>query len=361
MNTKILSAIIWLIVLSGCVPASVTATPVLPSATIEPATPSPLPDTAASPATACHAVFNAVGFSADGDHLIGLMTADGQIGTYLQSLDLSSLTVQTILKSDEFTTAPVLSPDRQRLAWVMPDFTVQIIDLQSGDVISTLAGHTNMVNALVFSPDGSKLYSGSSDGSVMIWDSSGQIIDSFQPTGADDFPADVLGLGISPDGRTLITIPFDGNAKAWDTVSFQKVGEYQGAISGSYNGAKSIFSPDGQFMVIGLAAGPGSASMWRVSDSSKLWTGGFFADFDFSPDDCYFAHGQPTENNDAQIMISSPDGQTIFQTLELEGLPLGSLFFSPDSTKLVVPVVNGIDLWNVDDGTLLKTYRPTCP
>ena len=359
MKTKYFLPSVLLIVLSACAPATVT--PEIPTVTVAVMAPSPTPVRDTPTAPVCHAVFLPVGFLADGDHLLGSLTVDGQVGTYLQSLDLTDLTVQTIFRSDEFTTTPVLSPDRQSLAWALPDFSAQIIDLQSGEVVSTLTGHTNMLNALVFAPDGSQLYSGSSDGSVIIWDVSGRMISPFEPTGADDLPAEVLGLGISPDGKTLITIPFEGNATAWDTLSGQKVGEYQGAISGSYNGAKAIFSPDGQFMVIGLAAGPGSAAMWRVSDSTQLWTGGFFADFDFSPDNRYFAHGQPTEDHAAEIIISSPDGQTIFQTLEIQGLPLGSLFFSPDSTKLVVPVVNGIDLWNVSDGTLLTSYTPECP
>ena len=359
MKTKIFLRLVLLIALYGCSPAPIT--PEMPTTTVEITLPSQIPVSESPATTVCYPVFNPVGFLADGDRLIGLMTIDGQTGTYLQSLDLKSLTVQTILKSDQFPVAPILSPNRQQLAWALPDFRAQIIDLQRGDVVSTLSGHTDMLNALVFSPDGSKLYSGSSDGSVIIWDKSGDMVDSFQPTGADDLPADLLGLGISPDGKTLITIPFDGNAKAWDTLSHQKVGEYQGAILGSYNGAKAIFSPDGQFMVIGLAGGPGTASMWRVSDSTKLWTGGFFADFDFSPDNRYFAHGQPTEDYQAEIVISSPDAQTIFQTLKIQGLPLGSLFFSPDSTKLVVPVATGIDLWNVSDGTLLKSYKPNCP
>lgn len=361
MKIKNSLAYILLSVLCGCAPAPVPVTSASPTVTIVVATTSPMPPSETPTVPPCYAVFNPVGFSSDGEHVVGLMTMDAQTGTHLQSLDLDSLMVRTILKTDEFPTAPVLSPDRESLAWAMPDFSAQIIDLQSGDVLSTLSGHTNMLNALIFSPDGSKLYSGSSDGSVIIWDISGKMIDSFQPTGANDLPGEMLGLGISPDGKTLITIPFDGNAKAWDLLSYQKVGEYEGSILGSYNGAKAIFSPDGQFMVIGLAAGPGSASMWRVSDSSKLWTGGFFADFDFSPDNRYFAHGQPTEDNSAQIIISSPDGQEILQTLTTEGLPLGSLFFSPDSSKLVVPVVNGIEVWNVNDGTLLKSYRPTCP
>lgn len=359
MKSKIFILHILLIVLYGCVPATIL--PEAPVATFDAPSPKPILASETASVSICHAVFNPVGFSADGGHLIGLMTIDGQMGTYLQSLDLDSLTIRTIFKSDQFTTAPILSPDRQSLAWALPDFRGQIINLQSGDVVSTLNGHSNMLNALVFSPDGSKLYSGSSDGSVIVWDKSGKPIDSFQPTGADDLPADILGLGISPDGKTLITIPFDGNAKAWDIQSHQKVGEYQGAILGSYNGAKAIFSPDGQFMVIGLAAGPGSASMWRVADSTKLWAGGFFADFDFSPDNHYFAYGQPTGDNQAEIIISSLDGQTIFQTLEVQGLPLGSLFFSPDSSRLVVPVSNGIDLWKISDKTLLKSYTPDCP
>jgi len=122
-----------------------------------------------------------------------------------------------------------------------------------------------------------------------------------------------------------------------------------------------MFSPDGQLLVIGLAAGPGSASMWRISDSTKLWSGGFFADFDFSPDNRFFAHGQPTDDNKAQVIISSPDGQTVYQALAPQDTIIGDLLFSPDSTKLVVASWNRIEVWNVDDGALLKSYKPACP
>ena len=43
-------------------------------------------------------------------------------------------------------------------------------DAASGQRMRTLEGHTEFVNSVAFSPDGSKLASGSSDGTVVLWD-----------------------------------------------------------------------------------------------------------------------------------------------------------------------------------------------
>jgi len=215
---------------SGCIAAPVAQTQ--PSPTIEIALPSPVPASETPPISACNAIFNPIGFAADGGHLIGVLTVDGRLGSWLQILDLNSLTMQTVLAVDPFVNATALSPDRQTVAWAWPDFRAQMIDLDDGNVISTFIGHKDVINALVFSPDGTRLYSGSRDASVIAWDMSGKILDTFQPTGVDNFPMEVLGLGISPDGETLITIPFEGNAKAWDMHNNRELREYQGAILG---------------------------------------------------------------------------------------------------------------------------------
>ena len=45
-----------------------------------------------------------------------------------------------------------------------------LLDVASGGRVETLVGHTNWVESVTFSPDGSLLASGSSDGTVKVWD-----------------------------------------------------------------------------------------------------------------------------------------------------------------------------------------------
>ena len=61
------------------------------------------------------------------------------------------------------------SPDGSVLASGGLDTTLQLWDVEKGELIETLIGHIDAVNSVVFSPDGSLLASGSEDGSVRLW------------------------------------------------------------------------------------------------------------------------------------------------------------------------------------------------
>ncbi len=74
--------------------------------------------------------------------------------------------------------APTLafSPDGKLLATangVYPfesDRTIRIWDVTTGKLLEQLTGHGSEVNALLFSPDGRRLFSGAADGTILIWD-----------------------------------------------------------------------------------------------------------------------------------------------------------------------------------------------
>lgn len=61
------------------------------------------------------------------------------------------------------------SPDGRRLA-VATSMGVWLYDAKTFDELALLIGHKEEVTVVAFSPDGTKLASGSVDGTVLLWD-----------------------------------------------------------------------------------------------------------------------------------------------------------------------------------------------
>jgi WD40 repeat protein len=164
----------------------------------------------------------------------------------------------------------------------------------------------------------------------------------------------VLGIGISPDGATLATLPFDGPVILWDLAEYKAIVEVGG--SGGFDTSDVDFSPDGQFIAADLATG---LSVWKASDQTLLWSGINSMAFAYSPDGRFLAYSDIGENNN--VVLSSPDGTQRIRTLEGHQGPVWAMIFSPDSTRLVSADGIEIRIWQVEDGELLYVGKPACP
>jgi len=93
---------------------------------------------------------------------------------------------------------------------------IKLWDADNGEPLAALEGHTGQVNALAFSSDGRRLVSGSTDGTVRIWD---------VPTANElirfETPGEVGAVAISPDDRHVACWLRSSGAsivKIWDAV-----------------------------------------------------------------------------------------------------------------------------------------------
>ena len=65
--------------------------------------------------------------------------------------------------------ALAFSPDSKILA-IGDSLDIRLIEVDTGNLITTVSKHNNRVKALAFSPDGKILASGSQDGTILVWD-----------------------------------------------------------------------------------------------------------------------------------------------------------------------------------------------
>jgi WD40 repeat protein len=117
------------------------------------------------------------------------------------------------------------------------------------------------INALVFSPDGSRLVIADSSGQVLLWDvAAGREIARWQA-----HESGFLGMALSPDGRLLATARYvDGAVRLWDATD----GRPRGALEVSAGVAALAFSPDGTLLA--MARGDGFATLSDVASGGQV-------------------------------------------------------------------------------------------
>jgi len=91
------------------------------------------------------------------------------------------------------------------------DGDIHLWDLASAKALHTLSGHAGLVLRLAFSPDGTRLASGSFDRLAKIWDvNTGDEIFSLYGNASN-----VFGVSFSPDGGQLATAGADGSIRTY--------------------------------------------------------------------------------------------------------------------------------------------------
>ena len=105
---------------------------------------------------------------------------------------------------------------------------IRLWNVNSGEPIKTLTGHTDVVSSVVFSPDGNFIVSGDwyddnhynsgdSNSEIRVWNThTGEQIKTLK-----GYTGGVSSLAFSPDGKTLASGKTDGTVILWDFSTFK--------------------------------------------------------------------------------------------------------------------------------------------
>ena len=79
-------------------------------------------------------------------------------------------------------------------------------------VIQNRQGHSSDMRSVAFSPDGTKIVSGSGDNTVRIWDAiAGTLVSTLQ-----GHSSDVTSVAFSPDGTKIVSGSYDNTVHTGD-------------------------------------------------------------------------------------------------------------------------------------------------
>jgi WD40 repeat protein len=139
----------------------------------------------------------------------------------------------------------VVSPDGTRLACAWSDgerMRLAVFDAKTGQRTAVCDGHRDGIWALTFSPDGTRLASGSEDNVARLWDpATGALLATYR-----GHTSKVLGVAFSPDGERLVTTSADGTVRQWNAGTGREIEPPYDRHTGEVFTA--VYSPDGQWV-----------------------------------------------------------------------------------------------------------------
>jgi WD40 repeat protein/tRNA A-37 threonylcarbamoyl transferase component Bud32 len=229
------------------------------------------------------------------------------------------------------------NPDGTRISTAATDKTVRSWAVD-GSLLATLEGFPSGEIWASWSPDGSRLLTGSPwDSRVRVWRSDGTLSTTFEGHGEG-----IVSAAWSPDGATIVTGSTDATARVWrvDDAKLLAVLEgHEGRIEAL------AWSPDGSRIALGST--DDTASVWRAEGTRVATLAGHQAaviDVQWSPDGRWIA----TASEDRTARVWQSDGVQV-GTLVGHRLALQAVSWRPHATAQL--------LTTAEDGTV-RIWQP---
>ena len=214
-------------------------------------------------------------------------------------------------------------------------------------MLYTYTGHSDIVLAVAWSHDGTRIASGSGDDTVQVWNAA----DGSHPyiyTGHSTF---VNAVAWSHDGTRIASGSHDKTVQVWNAADGSHPYTYKGHSSGVNAVA---WSPDGTRIASG--SDDGTVQVWNAADGSHPYTchSAFVYAVAWSPDGTRIASG----SNDKTVQVwNAADGSHLY-TYTGHSSGVNAVAWSPDGTRIASGSDDGtVQVWNAADGSHPYTYK----
>jgi WD40 repeat protein len=238
------------------------------------------------------------------------------------------------------------SPDGKKIATADTDGTVTLWNL-SGQKLRTIVKYSSIITSVRFSPDGKTIAASSADGIIKLWSLNGQELKTFK-----GHVESVTSLSFSPDGTSLISGSRDRAIKIWE-IDNQDSKTF---MDKNLPLRDVRFSPDGK--IIATVDQNDTIILWNLkgqklkninssNNNASKWN---WNKIGFSPNGKMLA----SMSGDKTIKLWSLNGQNL-KTFKGHDNIINDVSFSSDGKLLASASEDRtIRLWNLD-GRLLKT------
>ena len=287
--------------------------------------------------------------------LIGVYSSDlgetetpTETATESQTINYTKFTyLQTLKGHSDYVHSVAYSPDGSRIISGSDDNTIKIWDVNIGTCLKTLEGHSNYVGSVSFSPDSIRIISGSYDKTIKIWDANmGVCIKSLY--GHSGY---VQSVAYSPDGSRIISGSADKTIKIWDS----NTGVCIKTLKGHSFWVNSVaYSPDGIRIISG--SGDETIKIWDANMETCLKTleehSGSVWSVAYSPDGSRIISG----SDDKTIKIWDSNTGVCLKTLKGHSYSVLSVAYSSDGKYIISGSWdNTIKIWDANTGECVRT------
>ena len=243
----------------------------------------------------------------------------------------------------------VWSPNGKRIASGSSDKTVQVWNAVDGGNVYTYQKHSNYVDAVAWSPDGKRIASGSEDNTVQVWNA----VDGGNVYIYQGHSYQVITVAWSPDGKRIASGSADKTVQVWDAADGGNVYTFQWHTDMV---TAVAWSPNGKRIASGSA--DNTVQVWDAIDGNNVYTyqghtNGVFA-VAWSPDGKRITSG----SGDKTVQVwDAADGGNVY-TYHGHSNVVGAVAWSPDSKRITSGGLDHtVQVWDAFNGSNVYTYR----